>query len=521
MADPREAAARVTIDRAARDYDAILGEMRRIAPTVLPEWSAAADESDFATVLLELFAHMGDVLGYYQDRVAAESYLGTARSRRSVIDHLGLIGYSLGTAAPARTVLTITVPDGAEGTATVNRGDAFATTSTPMSPSLRFTYTGPAKLVPLGPDAPRTFELPVEEGRLLVDELIGTSDGTPDQRFALGQAPLIRQSRGLADKAADDVVLVARHTEAGLVHEEIWTLRPTLAFSPPTPDPVRDPPGRVSQRDFTVEIDAEDRAVVMFGDGTFGAVPVAGDTLYAAYRVGGGIRGNVGAGQITTHVGQTDLSRIGARVTNLIPATGGAERESADRAVRTAPAVFRSLGRAVTAADYEAIALAFPGVGKVRAVAGTWNAVTLYVALDGGGELTDVHRDALRAYFEDVRPISVAIDFLNVVPLKVYVAASVDVLPYYAATEVEDEVRRAAAAVLDFANVDFGRPIYLSRFYEVIEAVPGVAGAVITEFRPDQGEGQPPVVLTGKIAPSGAELPQAGYPDWIVLQVNQ
>ena len=53
-------------------------------------------------MLLQLFAHMGDILSYYQDRVANESFLGTAQTRRSVIEHLRLIGYKLATAAPAR-----------------------------------------------------------------------------------------------------------------------------------------------------------------------------------------------------------------------------------------------------------------------------------------------------------------------------------------------------------------------------------------------------------------------------------
>ena len=51
------------------------------------------NEADFGNVLLQLFAHMGDILSYYQDRVANESFLGTARTRRSVIEHLRLIGY--------------------------------------------------------------------------------------------------------------------------------------------------------------------------------------------------------------------------------------------------------------------------------------------------------------------------------------------------------------------------------------------------------------------------------------------
>ena len=73
------------------------------------------------------------------------------------------------------------------------------------------------------------------------------------------------------------------------------------------------------------------------------------------------------AGTIQTIVGAPQLALLGASVTNPDPATGGAERESIEHAVQHAPAVFRSLKRAVTAADYEALALSFKGVGKVQA----------------------------------------------------------------------------------------------------------------------------------------------------------
>src|SRR4051812_28142094 len=97
---------RPVIDYTARDYSALLASMRSAIPSLLPEWTDSANEADFGVVLLELFAQMGDVLSYYIDRVANESFLSTARSRSSVIDHLRLIGYQLGTAAPAAALLT-------------------------------------------------------------------------------------------------------------------------------------------------------------------------------------------------------------------------------------------------------------------------------------------------------------------------------------------------------------------------------------------------------------------------------
>src|SRR5438874_7163568 len=117
------------IDYMARDYDGLLEAMRAMIPYKLPEWVDFQSEADFGNILLELFAHIGDILSYYQDRVANESFLGTARTRRSVIEHLRLIGYELGTAAPAAATLSLSVPGSVTATVTVNKGDAFATRS--------------------------------------------------------------------------------------------------------------------------------------------------------------------------------------------------------------------------------------------------------------------------------------------------------------------------------------------------------------------------------------------------------
>src|SRR5690606_11393645 len=129
---------------------------------------------------------------------------------------------------------------------------------------------------------------------------------------------------------------------------------------------------------------------VVFGGNGFGAIPPAGSVVRAAYRTGGGTKGNVAANKITTLVDAPGLSVVAARVYNETEATGGAERESIEHAVTHAPGVFRSFRRAVTADDYNALALNFNGVGKVRAESPHWNRVTLYAAPQGGGRVSDL-----------------------------------------------------------------------------------------------------------------------------------
>src|SRR5262249_12730956 len=141
MAELKSVNGRPMIDYMARDYDSLLQAMRALIPEKLPEWTDYESQADFGNVLLQLFAHMGDILSYYQDRVANESFLGTAQQRRSVIQHLRLIGYQLSTAAPASATLTLSVPAERNETITISRGDAFASMSQRDTPPVRFEYT--------------------------------------------------------------------------------------------------------------------------------------------------------------------------------------------------------------------------------------------------------------------------------------------------------------------------------------------------------------------------------------------
>lgn len=486
MAETKLIGGRLVVHYGARDYDSLLRSLRARIPETIPEWTDFESDADFGNVLLQLFAHMGDLLNYYIDRVATESYLGTAQTRRSVIQHLGLIGYRLATAAPASTDLTLSFPAAANELVIVRRGDAFASKGGKGARSVRFEYNAEQPLEidcsTLAVTAGRKLfpGVRVEEGHLVEDEFLGVSDGTPNQRFRLAHPGLILRPIGERRATARDVIV--RTTLGGIVTE--WTLQESLAFS------------RADSTDVAVEVDENDRATVVMGDNEFAAIAQVGAEVRATYRVGGGALGNLQPDTIKTIVDAPQLSMLAAEVANADPATGGAEREDISHAVMHAPSVFRSLKRAVTAADYEALALMFSGVGKVRAGRGSWNLVTLFVAPEGGGQVSDVLRSSLLGYFEDLRPISTLVEIIDVDYVEIAVTADVFVLSYYPQAEVVEEVRAAAGRLLAFEGVDFGAPVYLSKFYEAIEAVEGVDFVNISEFR----RGDQPV---GSLEPSG------------------
>src|SRR5688572_2318457 len=201
---------RQVIDYLARDYNSFRKALLDLIPAKLPEWTDRS-EADFGIALLELFAYMGDILSYYQDRIANEAFLNTAQERRSVINHLRLIGYEMAPASAASTTLNVIVGNNVIQPFEVRKGDQFATKSSKDRKSVTFEYTGDKPLVldpatmpfvpAKNPDGSpllnfKEFEnvIPVREGKTISNEAIGVSDGRPNQRYKLAQPNLLRGS---------------------------------------------------------------------------------------------------------------------------------------------------------------------------------------------------------------------------------------------------------------------------------------------------------------------------------------
>src|SRR5262249_31129133 len=96
---------------------------------------------------------------------------------------------------------------------------------------------------------------------------------------------------------------------------------------------------------------------VRVGDGEYGQVPVANPTnpdanvVATTYRYGGGIRGNVAAGAISTLL--SSIPNIdGGKTTNLFEAAGGTDEELPDAVRVRARQALRARDRAVSPDDF-------------------------------------------------------------------------------------------------------------------------------------------------------------------------
>lgn len=90
------------INYLAKDYASFRQLILDRLALVMPDWRER-HAPDLGITLVELLAYVGDHLSYYQDAVATEAYLDTARQRVSVRRHVRLVDYPMHEGCNART----------------------------------------------------------------------------------------------------------------------------------------------------------------------------------------------------------------------------------------------------------------------------------------------------------------------------------------------------------------------------------------------------------------------------------
>ena len=96
------------INYLARDYQSFRQLILDRLAVVIPDWKER-HAADIGMALVELLAYTGDYLSYYQDAVATEAYLDTARQRISVRRHARLVDYFLHEGCNARAWVSLDV----------------------------------------------------------------------------------------------------------------------------------------------------------------------------------------------------------------------------------------------------------------------------------------------------------------------------------------------------------------------------------------------------------------------------
>lgn len=96
------------LDYLSKDYDSFRRLMLDRLAVILPDWKER-NPADVGVAVVETLAYAADHLSYYQDAVATEAYLGTARKRTSARRHARLLDYPMHDGCNARAWVQVQV----------------------------------------------------------------------------------------------------------------------------------------------------------------------------------------------------------------------------------------------------------------------------------------------------------------------------------------------------------------------------------------------------------------------------
>jgi len=289
-------------------------------------------------------------------------------------------------------------------------------------------------------------------------EVLGSGDGSkPFQHFPLKQPPLTYMAAPIAVGAASTLEI--------RVNEVLWHETDSLVGL------------NQNDRNYILRTEDNGNTTAIFGNGQTGArLPSGVENIRAVYRSGIGKAGNVKVEQISI-LATRPLGLKG--VINPLAATGGADRESRDRARRNIPLAVMALDRLVSTQDYADFARTFAGIGKASAkeLSNGWQQV-VHVTIAGAEDIpidqnSDLYRNLLQALQQQGdphQPIQLVMRELMVLIL----VANVKILPDYLWELVEPKIRAALLDTFSFERRELGQSVSLSELISTVQKVPGV-----------------------------------------------
>lgn len=243
---------------------------------------------------------------------------------------------------------------------------------------------------------------------------------------------------------------------------------------------------------FVVEVESDGSAHLRFGDNTNGASPEAGTVFTAAYRIGNGRAGNVGAESLVFFAGDPRILSC----TNPLPAAGGMEPETAEQIRRRAPQAFLTQERAVTMQDYATVAEMNSQIDEAVATlrwTGSWYTVFVTAEPKCAGNLSSALQKSLTRNINRYRLAGqdIQLESPEYVSLEIELTVCVD--PAYFRSDVEQSLLEVlGSGVLPNGQTGlfypdsfrFGQTVYLSPIYAAARRVAGVESVSATVFEP-------------------------------------
>lgn len=410
-------------------------------------------EGNILIIILSLFAAIAEVLHYYVDNMARETFLSTARRYDSVVKHGALVDYH------ARAAIAATV-------------DVI------LSRSITGNSIG-AKLT-------------IPQGTLFTDQSgnswLSARDVTWYSNVTTCKVPIIQHEKyttsalnNMVIPTGDRVQLNFGTLPNGKYYEhgsmslqiggESWVLVETFAKSKPT------------DKHFIVSVDESLNPYIMFGDGTFGKKPAAGAKITnVVFYLTNGSQGNVKSNTITSVPSVISSSITDATVSNAYDAGGGSNYENFTMLKEHIPLSVKTLGVAITKEDFESLAMLVDGVNKAKADYECGRKLTVYISPDGGAVASSELISRVYNLLSQRAPMTTWLKVKSAGKVQIILEMDVTGKKSYKTAEIQTQILTALYNAYSPEQAEIGGSVRVSDIYALIDNLSTVDYLHLTKF---------------------------------------
>lgn len=410
-------------------------------------------EGNILIIILSLFAAIAEVLHYYVDNMARETFLSTARRYDSVVKHGALVDYH------ARAAIAATV-------------DVI------LSRSITGNSIG-AKLT-------------IPQGTLFTDQSgnswLSARDVTWYSNVTTCRVPIIQHEKYTTSALNNMVIPTGDRVQLNLgtlpngkyyeqgsmslqIGGESWVLVETFAKSKPT------------DKHFMVSVDESLNPYIMFGDGTFGKKPAAGAKITnVVFYLTNGSQGNVKSNTITSVPSVISSSITDATVSNAYDAGGGSNYENFTMLKEHIPLSVKTLGVAITKEDFESLAMLVDGVNKAKADYECGRKLTVYISPDGGAVASSELISRVYNLLSQRAPMTTWLKVKSAGKVQIILEMDVTGKKSYKTAEIQTQILTALYNAYSPEQAEIGGSVRVSDIYALIDNLSTVDYLHLTKF---------------------------------------
>lgn len=433
-----------------RSFDAIKGKLLNTLDTITDGEGKPLitdkSEGNILILIISMFSAIAEVLHFYIDNVARETFLPSARKYESLIKHAKLVDYHLKGAFAPRVTIRLSRQNTGVGININSSENLKDSNGNNWQPSRDYFW----------PQNSSQKNITLIQHRSIVDTSYST-DNLIDGRY-------------IVVDTVPNGELYEEGTMQLRIGDEEYGLVETFAKSSP------------EDRHFIVEISNasnSNKLIIVFGDGVNGYKPSSGgNPITLNFYVTKGASGAISKNGIQgIWPNSSDI-----RVNNTQPSTSGSDYEDFDTLKTRITNSIKTLDVAISKEDFRDLALTRPGVGQAAVEYECGRKLNIYIATPEGEVAPKDLCEEVKQYINQHCPLTTWLDVKPVGITPITLAMDIVGKKSFKRDYIHDQVIEALNNRYSAGNTKINEAIRLSDIYALIDGLESVDYLNITQF---------------------------------------